>query len=300
MDGTGMISATEALPPTERPTFVIRPLALNTFRYFYRSIRAAKYIPGLGRKFLADLYRATILGWWWLIVRALLPTLGIIAIFQHVPAFKPEGLPYGLYVISGMLLWTVLSTGLLLCMPALKRTRGLQQKLAAPNLVIVLSAGAITVFFSAVFAIVLLLGIAYEYLSSGIMYLTFGWNLLFIPIPLGLVFLLSTGVTSFTSVCFLFARDVRFIVPMIVQIWFFFTPIIYTIDVLPPNWQFAITYLNPITPLIEMLRWSLFGVGDWSIASFAVSALICVIVFLLGARFLMRAEWILREMLYVS
>jgi lipopolysaccharide transport system permease protein len=244
-----------------------------------------------------DLYRQTILGWWWLIIRALLPTLGIIAIFQHVPAFKPEGLPYGLYVISGMLLWTTLSTTLLRSTRALRRTQSLQTKLAIPKMVYVLASAAIPLVFFGIFAAVLILGIVYEYLSSGVMYLKFGWNLLLLPVPFILVFLLCIGITSFTSVALLFARDARFVLPLVTQLWFYFTPIIYTIDIMPPSWQFVIMHVNPISPLLEMLRWSLFGVGSWDMTSLAISAVVCLTVFLLGARFLMRTEWVLRELM---
>ena len=286
---TSQVSAT--------PTFVVRPLTLNTFRYLYRCGRAVKYITILGHRFLMDLYRQTILGWWWLIIRALLPTLGIIAIFQHVPSFQPEGLPYGLYVISGMLLWTILSTSLLFCTRSLRRTQALQMKLAIPKMVFVLGSAAVPLVYFCIFATVLIIGIAIEYFSSGILYLKFGWNLLLIPVPLGLVFLLCVGIASFISVSILFARDARFILPLVTQLWFYFTPIIYTIDIMPPSWQFVIMHVNPVSPLVEMLRWSLFGVGTWDAMSLAVSAAICLAVFLFGARFLMRTEWILREML---
>ncbi|HWM32463.1 MAG TPA: ABC transporter permease [Methyloceanibacter sp.] len=292
-----MTSTVSEVQEPAKPTLVVRPLTLNTFRYLYRCARAIKYIPGLGQRFLMDLYHQTILGWWWLVIRALLPTLGIIAIFQHVPAFKPEGLPYGLYVISGMLLWTILSTTLLRSTRSLRRTRGLAMKLAIPKLVFVLASAAIPLVYFCIFAAVLIIGIAIEYLSSGIMYLKFGWNLLLLPIPLGLVFLLCIGIASFTSVALLFARDARFIIPLVTQLWFYFTPIIYTIDIMPPSWQFVIMHVNPISALVEMLRWSLFGVGSWDALSLAVSATICLTVFLLGARFLMRTEWVLREIL---
>jgi len=59
----------------------------------------------------------------------------------------------------------------------------------------------------------------------------------------------------------------------------------------------VIMHVNPVSPLIEMLRWSLFGVGTWDAMSLAVSATICLLVFLLGARFLMRTEWVLNELM---
>jgi homopolymeric O-antigen transport system permease protein len=291
-----MTATATTAPAPLKPTLVVRPLALNTFRYLYRCALAVKFIPGLARRALMDLYRQTILGWWWLVFRALLPTLGIIAIFQHVPAFRPEGLSYSLYVISGMLLWTILATTMLRCIRALRRTRSIQLKVSAPKLVFVLAATSIPLVYGGIFAVVLIVGIVFEYVTSGVMYLKFGWNLALLPIPLGLAFLLGIGITSFTAVAFMFARDARLVLPLATQLWFYFTPIIYTIDIMPPSWQFAILHLNPMSPLLEMFRWSLFGVGALDLTSVGVSAAICFAVFLLGARFLMRTEWVLREL----
>jgi len=280
-----------------QPTLVVRPLALNTFRYLYRCALAVKYIPSIGQLCMTVLYRQTIFGWWWLVVRALLPTLGMIAIFQHVPKFKPPGLAYGLYVISGMMLWTIMATSLARCTRALKQTRSLQRKVSVPKLVILVASGAIPLMYFTIFAGVLAFGIVFEYVTTGVMYLKFGWNLLLLPVSLGLTFTLAIGLSSFFAVGFMFARDARLVLPLVTQLWFYFTPIIYTIDIMPPSWQFAITHFNPMSPLLDAWRWSLFGVGACDWISLGVAAAICLAIFLLGARFLMRTEWVLRELM---
>lgn len=291
-----MTSITLLLPP-RRHGLVVKAPTLNIFRYLYRSARAVRHVPGLSKLFLFQLYQQTILGWWWLIIRALLPTIGIIAIFQHVPAFKPTGLPYGLYVISGMVLWTTVSATLLRGTRALVRTQKLFSKLAVPKLVFILASGAVSAVFSSIFAVVLLVGLLLEYLTSGTFYLKFDWPLLLFPIPIVIAFLLCIGICCFAAVAFLFARDARYIVALFTQLWFYFTPIIYTLDIMPPNWQLAISYLNPMASLMDFFRWSLFGVGDFDAVTLATAILVSLAVFLLGARFLMRCELVLSEVL---
>ncbi len=84
---------------------------------------------------------------------------------------------------------------------------------------------------------------------------------------------------------FLLARDVRFVIPLITQLWFYFTPVIYTLDIMPPSWQFAISYLNPLASLIEFFRWTLFGIGTWHATALMTAIVVSIMMFLLGVRF---------------
>jgi lipopolysaccharide transport system permease protein len=280
-----------------RPMLVIKAPTLNLLTYLLRTVSAAKHMPGLARTFLMQLYRQTVLGWWWLVFRALAPTVGIIAVFQHVKSLQSTELPYPLFVVSGMLLWTVVSTTLLRGSRALQRGRRLFGKLTVPKLIYLLASGAVSAVFSLIFAVVLAGGIVFEYLKTGVLYLRLDWQLLLFPVPILVSFLLCIGLCCFISVAFAVARDARYVVPMLSQFWFYFTPVIYTLDIMPPRWQFAITYLNPLAPLLDFFRWSVFGVGDWDAVALASSILISFVMFLLGARFLMRSEWALNDVL---
>jgi lipopolysaccharide transport system permease protein len=278
-----------------KPVLVVQAPTLNLLHYLYRTLRAAKYVPSLAKMFLRHLYRETVLGWWWLIFRAVLPTLGIIVIFQHVPALRQEGFPYPLFVISGMLFWTAVTTTLLRGVRALQYGRRLFAKLTAPKLIYLIASGSVAGFFSLIFVAVLGVGIAFEYFSSGTLYLKLAWPLLLAPAPLLVGFLLCLGICSFFSVATLVARDARYVLPVITQVGFYVTPIFYTLDIMPPNWQTAILFLNPLAPLLEFFRWTLFGVGTWDLASLTTAVLISLAAFLIGARFLMYSEWALSD-----
>jgi lipopolysaccharide transport system permease protein len=163
--------------------------------------------------------------------------------------------------------------------------------------VYLIACGAIPAVFSLIFAVVLAGGIIFEYFATGTMYLKLDWPLLLFPVPILVAFLLCIGISSFISVAFLIARDARYVVPLLTQFWFYFTPIIYTLDIMPPSWQFAISYLNPLASLLEFFRWTLFGVGEWNAMALTTSIIISLAVFLLAARFLMRSEWALNDVI---
>jgi lipopolysaccharide transport system permease protein len=93
----------------------------------------------------------------------------------------------------------------------------------------------------------------------------------------------------------LVARDARYVLPVITQAGFYVTPIIYTLDIMPPNWQAAILFLNPLAPLLEFFRWTLFGVGTWDVLTLTTAVLISLTAFLVGTRFLMYSEWALGD-----
>jgi lipopolysaccharide transport system permease protein len=282
---------TEAL----RVVFVVRPFDTNLPSYLWRCIKSAAYLPSISGMFLTRLHQQTILGWWWLMIRVLLPTLGMMAVFQHVPSLQGARVPYAVYILSGMALWTVVTNALMYGTRSLKQTRGIQTKLALPKLIFIIASGSVAGFYFTVNAATLAIVMMYYYLSSDISYITASWALLLVPIPLLVCFFLATGIASFTSLASLFARDARLALGVITQCWFFFTPVIYGLDILPDGWRWAILYLNPVAPMLELFRWSLFGNGAWTVTSLASSIAISLSVFLLGAWFLMRSEWIVHE-----
>jgi lipopolysaccharide transport system permease protein len=196
-----------------------------------------------------------------------------------------------------MVLWTVASTTLFHGARALQITRRLIGKLATPKLVFLLASGAVPVCFSLIFAVLLAGLLVFEYLVMGKLYLRLDWPLMLCPIPILFSFLLCIGICSFISVALLVARDARYVIPLLTQFLFYLTPVMYSLEIMPPSWRLAISYLNPLASLIEFFRWTLFGVGTWEVLSLMVAIGISLGVFLLGARFLMLCEWAVADVI---
>jgi lipopolysaccharide transport system permease protein len=279
-----------------RPSLIIRHLDTNLLAYLWRCLQSVSMIPPLAGKFVLLLQRQTVLGWWWVFIKALVPTLGIAAILQHVPAISSAQIPYILYFTSGMALWTLLPSQLSLGTRALRATKQIHFHTTVPKPIFVVASAVVPAIYATVFVIILALFLLYYAVWKGQNFIALEWYLILLPVPVLAVFVLAVGITLFSSVFFLFARDARMLLSLTVQLWFFFTPIMYGLEILPQKWQLAILYLNPVASQIELFRWCLFGVGRWTIGSFTCSFAIIFLVFLLGTRFQMRSEWVIREL----
>ena len=85
-------------------------------------------------------------------------------------------------------------------------------------------------------------------------------------------------------------RDVRYAVPFLVQIWLFASPVAYSADLVPPEWQ-GIYQLNPMVGVIEGFRWALLGQGlPPPVTAVAVSTVVTVVVLVLGLAYFRRVE----------
>jgi lipopolysaccharide transport system permease protein len=273
-----------------RPTSIIEAPGLSPWAYL-KSVWRDRYLIGpLCYHSLAVTYQSTILGWWWLIIRATLPTLGLIAVFQHVTSLQPENLPYPLHVVSGMALWTILGVGLGKGTRCMRISRRIQSRRGFPKILAVVSAMALPGVYALGFLMLLLGGIGYYYFIYGMLFVGAPWRFVLFPVGVMLALLLTIGITSFTSVLFLVAKDIRMLIHFLVQSWFYFTPIAYPKEVLPESWRTAVMFLNPMASLTELTRWSLLGAGTLDLPSLLTSSAICLGAFWLGMRFIARAE----------
>lgn len=277
-------------PSRRKPTKIVGPLGPGLSAHIRSSWRNRSAIGPLCRHALAITYRLTVLGWWWLIIRATIPTLGLIMIFQHIEALKPKDLPYPLYVISGMVLWTLLGVGLTQGTRRMLVALKILSRIALPRVLIVISGLAVPGVYALGFLVLLVGGIAYYFFAANVLYIAPLWRLVAFPVSVLLTAMLTMGLLSLTSVLFLAAKDVRMVVNLLVPLWFYFTPIIYPLEVLPEAWRNALMLLNPMASLIELSRWSLLGSGSLDLPYLLTSSLTCLGVFWLGLCFIARAE----------
>jgi homopolymeric O-antigen transport system permease protein len=269
---------------------------LSLWAYLESAFEHRRMIFLAADKFIRDTYNRTVLGIWWIIVRAVMPTIAIIFILQQVAVLQQPGLPYPLYVTSGMLLWTPFHIGMRKGMRALTQAGRLIRYFSFPHINVVLAANALAFVYFSIFAGFLSLVLLY-YAILGQGYLVIGPQLLLVPVILALFVIFISGVLSVLSVLFVVSRDVRFITPIFLQLWFLATPIVYQLTLLPEKWRAIILLLNPLANLVVSLRFSLFNVGEWSPIYFAVTVAEVLLTFLIGAWFMMRAERALKIVL---
>ncbi len=186
----------------------------------------------------------------WALVQPWLTLLVLSLIFGRLHGFAPAGLPYPLFVLAGILPWTLFSTAVTNSANSLVSNAALLTKVYFPRLIIPATPVAAS------------LGRFSQWLpfclfpsSSTTAQVCVG---LALPaVLLGLV-LLSIGAGTLLSAWNVRYRDVRHAVPFIMQFWMFGSPVIYPSDLVSPHWRWLLS-LNPLTGYIEGFRASLFG-----------------------------------------
>jgi lipopolysaccharide transport system permease protein len=116
-----------------------------------------------------------------------------------------------------------------------------------------------------------------------------GPALLLVPLFLLLAFLTALAVGLWLSTLDAVYRDVRFVVPFLVQFWMFASPVAYPSSLVPERWRWLYG-LNPMAGVIEGFRWSLTGRGQPPTVLLAISFGVVLLLVVGGALFFHRME----------
>jgi len=118
----------------------------------------------------------------------------------------------------------------------------------------------------------------------------FSWRLVFLPLGILMLFMLCLGTSLWTSALMVRYRDIRFIVPFIVQFGLFISPVGYGSFIVPEQWR-PLFYINPLAGLIDGFRWMFFGVGGSELwLSITISTVVNSLILILGFRFFRKME----------
>jgi lipopolysaccharide transport system permease protein len=115
------------------------------------------------------------------------------------------------------------------------------------------------------------------------------WRIVVLPVLLGLLLSLALGLGLFASALTVRYRDVQHVLPVLVQLAFYATPVAYTVAVVPERLR-TIFLLNPVAPLLEAVRWSILAQGPLPYGHLAYAALLALATLWAGALFFRHAE----------
>jgi lipopolysaccharide transport system permease protein len=272
-----------------------REVPLNIFAYLWEALRHYALIGVVGAYLLRNTYQRTVLGPFWLFVQCILPVAGMIAVFNHVNSFQTSAIPYPLFLISGMGLWTILDVGLKRGLRNLNYAKKLRKVVHAPRIAMTIAGLSIPLFHHVIFFVFLLGSAVFMWFTTGHLSILVGFNLIYVLVSVLLTCMLVVGISAVLSVIFLMSRDIRHVIAAIIQAWFFVTPVVYPLEILPDRLRWFSEYGNPMTSIVEMYRYGLFGGPEPQ--TFIVSAAVTLCIFLFGVWFMMRSDWILDEVL---
>ena len=227
-------------------------------------------------------YKQTALGAAWAIIQPLFSMLIFSLFFGRLAKMPSDGIPYPLFSLAALVPWTFFANGLNQSSNSLVASANLLKKVYFPRLVIPIATVLAGVVDFALSFIVLLGLMAFYGIAPTI-------NLLWMPLFLLLALVTSLAVGLWMSALNVKYRDVRYIVPFIIQVWMFSTPIVYPSSLLPASWR-TIYGLNPMVGVVEGFRWALLGTNTVPGFMIAVSAAAALLILVGGAFYFRHME----------
>jgi lipopolysaccharide transport system permease protein len=191
-------------------------------------------------------YKQASFGIAWAVLQPLLGTLLFTFLFGRVARLPSDGMPYPLFYFASLLSWTYFSTALVSASNSVVSNTSLVVKVYFPRILLP-AAGVIASVLDLAIASVMLAGLIvfYEVPMTP--------QLLFLPFVLALLIVLAMGVGQFLAALNVNYRDVKHALPFLVQLWFFASPVVYPLSMVPERYQWLVS-LNPLTGIIETSR----------------------------------------------
>lgn len=214
-------------------------------------------------------YKQTILGASWVILQPLLMTVIFVVFLGMIVRVDTPGVPYPLFLYSALLPWTFFSNAVASSSYSLIAASQVITKVYFPRVLI--PAAVVTVRLSDFV-------IAFIFLVPLIAY--YGvrptWKLVFLPLLVVQLTLLALGVGLWSAALNVKYRDVGTIIPVLLQLWMFVSPVVYPSSMVPARWRVVYNF-NPLAGLVNNFRSSVLGTpfNGWSLA---ISAVITVVV----------------------
>jgi lipopolysaccharide transport system permease protein len=257
---------------------------LSTLVTFYRS---REIVRAWTNRTVRGRYQQSALGWLWAIIQPAASVLVFSIIFTRFVPINTGEIPYVIFSYVAMVPWTFLSSSLSDMTTSLVNNMDLVTKIYFPRE---------TLPFSAMFARLMDFGIAIVLLIILMFYYRVEINLislLYLPVILVVHITLILGLGLLLSAMNVFFRDVQSMLTLIIQLWFYASPIIYPVELVPD--QFRVLYnLNPMVGILEAYRAVLLH-QSFPSPALMIAALEALVIFFLGYFFFKRVELVFAD-----
>ena len=227
-------------------------------------------------------YKQTVLGGLWAIIQPVFTMIVFTIFFGRLAKVPSDGIPYPIFVYAGLLPWTYFANALTASGNSLIENSNLITKVYFPRLIMPASAslaGLLDFFIAAIVLGVLMA--YYQFIPS--------LSLLLFPFLVLLTFLCAVGVGLWLCALNVEYRDLRYVIPFLIQLWMFLSPVIYPVSIVNEKYQWLLA-LNPMGGVINAYRASLLGHKpiEWDILG--ISTIIILILFISGIYYFRKVE----------
>jgi lipopolysaccharide transport system permease protein len=285
-EGTGVVDR-------KSQKWVIEPARLGLIARAEELWRYRRILWFFASRRIKERYEDKTLGRFWMFFQPLAPILITTLIFGNMLQVPSDGIPYFLFILTGMSCWRIFERGVQRVTRSLDQNRALIKKVYFPRLIAPVSSVAPALTEFGVLFTLLVLTCVYYYVKDGVFYLRLGPQMVVAFIAVVMAAFLSISVGLWTTVMQTRHKDVQFSIRYFMQLWYYVTPVIFPLSellkVLPSQLHF-IAYLNPMSPVVEMYKWGVLGIGHVSAVSVVTGVTIMVAIFSGGVVYFNRSE----------
>jgi lipopolysaccharide transport system permease protein len=216
-------------------------------------------------------YKQTVLGVLWVVFQPLVTVVVFTYIFGRLARLPSDGVPYLVFAFSGLLPWFFFSQAIQRGSNSLVSDARLISKVYFPRMLVPISSVAsVAIDFLVMTALFFVIMAFYQIAPT--------WRLASLPLLLCWTFVFSTAIAIWLSAFNVYYRDFAYILPFLIQVWMYASPIIYSGSIIPDQWKLLYS-LNPLAGIIDAFRWCLLGTTPFPILSFTVSLAMTLICF---------------------
>lgn len=233
---------------------------------------------------IAVRYKQTVIGIAWAIIRPLLTMIVFTVVFGKLAKLPSDGgVPYPILVFAGMLPWFLFSSVLSEASNSLITSAHVISKVYFPRMIVPASAGVVAlVDFLANLTILFLLMAWYGYLPN--------WHIIFLPFFMLFAVAASLGPALMITALNVKYRDMRYIIPFVIQFGLYVSPVGFSSEVVPESIRVWYS-LNPVVGVIDGFRWCLLGdASRLHLSGLSVSLGVTVLMLWIGIRYFRRTE----------
>lgn len=238
------------------------------------------------RTFVAQ-YKQTILGPAWAIIQPLFTTVIFTFVFGNLAGLAPSGVPTFIFYLCGSIAWTYFSGCLTATSTTFTANASIMGKVYFPRLVMPISTVISQLIAFAIQAIFFIAFLVYYYVIGADVYPNM--YILLTPVFILQLALLGLGFGIIISALTTKYRDLAMLVSFGTQIWMYLTPVAYDIGIIPERLM-NIYMVNPVTPIICILRYAFLGIGELQLEYYMMSWVVTILVVFVGIIMFNRVE----------
>jgi lipopolysaccharide transport system permease protein len=219
-------------------------------------------------------YKQTAIGAAWAILQPVLTMMVFSLFFGKLARIPSQGLPYPIFYYTALLPWMYFATAMQSATNVVVEQQRVITKIYFPRVVLPIAAVLAGLLdFAISFAVLLALMAYYRMAPTG--------AVIWLPLFTLLAVFTALGVGLWLSALNALYRDVRYVVPFLIQFWLFASPVAYPSSLVPEKWRWLYG-LNPMAGVIEGFRWALTGHGQPPGILLAASSVAVVLLVLTG------------------